>query len=374
LKKGYTKQRSFRMGLLLVLVTCLTLGAPAFPSYAQSQGASWNSKLAAAYLDQRTGGWMRGMGAMDHGTFCLSCHTALPYALARAALRTNLGEQGLSPVERQLLESARKRVRLWADVQPYLSNKNEGPATESVINALILVTYDAPNHALSDETRHALDIMWAQQRQSGPNAGAWPWFGDGGGGEEPWEAFDSQYWGASLAALAVGSLPKEYQSDPKIQDNLKLLKQYLQQGQSRQSLLNRLTLLWAATRLPGLLSAEEQQVIVNAVLTRQHPDGGWSASDLVASTWKRGDGTPQETRSDGYATGLAAWAIQQTGLPRTGSALKAARSWLMRNQDRTAGSWPAYSLNKQRDPASEVGKFMSDAATAYAVLALTRGN
>jgi squalene-hopene/tetraprenyl-beta-curcumene cyclase len=328
---------------------------------------SWDSKAAAAYLDQRTTGWTRG-GAIDHGTFCISCHTALPYALARSALRADLGERAPSPTERQLLDSVTKRVRLWKDVQPFLSGPTESRGTESVMNALILVTYDAPTGVLSDDAQQALDTMWERQLKTGEKAGAWPWFSLG---NEPCEAQDSEYWGATLAAAAIGSATREYQTAPEIQENLKLLRGYLLRVEHEQSLLNRLSLLWAASKLPGLLSPDERGAIVSEALTRQHPDGGWSASSLIAPTWRRHDGTPQETKSDGYGTGVVSFILEQAGVSRTRNELKAALSWLARNQNRATGAWPAYSLNKQRDPASDVGKFMSDAATAYSVLALT---
>jgi len=92
------------------------------------RAARWDSRAAATYLDQRTTWWMHDMGAMDHGTFCVSCHTGFAYALARTSLRAGLGEHGPSPTERQLLDSVTKRIRLWTEVQPYLNNKGQGPS------------------------------------------------------------------------------------------------------------------------------------------------------------------------------------------------------------------------------------------------------
>src|SRR6266487_640846 len=53
-----------------------------------ASSSAWNTKTAAAYLDERETWWMDSKtAARDHGTFCISCHTAAPYALARPALR-----------------------------------------------------------------------------------------------------------------------------------------------------------------------------------------------------------------------------------------------------------------------------------------------
>lgn len=353
---------------------------------------AWDPKTAAAYLDQRAAWWMTWpKSARDHKTFCVSCHTAVPYAMSRPALRRALGEQTLSPNEQRLLENVTKRVRLWNEVEPFYSDKDRGTyktvesrGTESVLNALILASHDAQTHHLSDDARSALANMWAEQQTSGEEKGAWRWLRFK---NEPWEADDSDFYGASLAAIATGTAPENYRARPEIKNNLKLLRAYLDEHVATQTLSNRVVLLWASVKLPGTLSIDQQNVIAERVLSKQQPDGGWSLPS-ISGDWKRHDGTPQAAGSDGYATGLIAFALEELEFQRgdpppkdslsrgndLSSHLQHALDWLQQNQNQTAGFWPSYSLNKNE--ANHIGpetvRFMNDAATAYAVLALNQ--
>ena len=89
------KAGSFGIGALLA---CLASGAVmvACSPPASQISTTWNPKAAAAYLDYREGWWAEWTGSTrDHGTFCVSCHTALPYALSRPALRSHSPNQVL---------------------------------------------------------------------------------------------------------------------------------------------------------------------------------------------------------------------------------------------------------------------------------------
>jgi squalene-hopene/tetraprenyl-beta-curcumene cyclase len=363
------------------MAACLLAGIISVSSHTETSAASsWDQKAAAAYLDQRAGWWMEWpKSARDHGTFCVSCHTAVPYALSRPALRKALAEAAPSANERRLLDNVTKRVRLWKEVAPFYSDADRGVyktvesrGTESVLNALILASNDAQSGQLSNDARTALENMWAEQQSTGEKKGAWLWLRFA---NEPWEADDSEFYGATLAAVAVGTAPGNYRSKPEIQNNLKLLREYLNRQCAAQTPINRVALLWASAKLPGLLEPQQQKAVISEILRKQRPDGGWSLSSL-SGDWKRNDGTPQEVNSDGYATGLITFALQQVGNPRDDPQQQQALAWLTANQNKTEGFWPSYSLNRNEEHhlAPATARFMNDAATAYAVLALTEAN
>src|SRR2546430_7896161 len=106
---------------------CLVAAFSATRPRAEADPSTWSPRAAAAYLDQRATWWTTWPNAQrDHGTFCVSCHTALPYALARPALRQPLGESAPSASEAALLANITKRVTLWREVEPFYPDQTRG--------------------------------------------------------------------------------------------------------------------------------------------------------------------------------------------------------------------------------------------------------
>ena len=334
----------------------------------------FDAKLAARYLDERATWWASWQNAArDHDTFCISCHTVLPYALGRPALHRALGESRPAVPEERILQNVRKRVELWSDVQPFYSDKSgagktgQSRNTEAVLNALILSDSDRRSGVFTPEAKRALDNMLEMQLTEGASAGAWTWLDFR---NQPWEAEDSSFMGTALAMVAVGNAPEEYRHSAAVRNSVKSASAYLSLTARSQSLLNRTMLLWASARVPVLLTDAQKRAIVTEVSGRQAADGGWKTANLIDSGWKRRDGSEPDVLSDGYITALLAYVLQLAG-PSIEAAptVKRALSWLAVHQDQTTGQIPASSMNLKRDPQSDRGRFMSDAATAYAALA-----
>jgi squalene-hopene/tetraprenyl-beta-curcumene cyclase len=246
--------------------------------------------------------------------------------------------------------------------------KVESRGTEAVLNALILARDDADRGrtAPGAATRTALQHLWETQKAEGPAAGSWDWLNFG---LEPWEGKGSPAFGATLAAIAVGSAPGYLggKLDEGASKGVRSLRDYLARRFPEESLYNRLWMLEASAVFEGLLTADQSRQVVDQLIAARRDDGGWALADL--GTFKRVDDTPQVRESDGHATGLALHALLRTGSPSTRPEVAKGLAWL-RSHQRDDGSWPGRSVNKERDAATFVGKLMSDAATAYAALAL----
>lgn len=326
----------------LVLMALIAVATPS------AFGTDWNQRLAANYLDSRQKEWFAWPRAKVGNSACVSCHTGLPYLLARPALRRALGESQPTPYEVRLVEGVKAQA--------------EG---RTILSALVFALRDADNKILSVEAEGAFDRLWSSQIREGKNRGAWEWPDFQ---RDPWATADSPFYGAALAALAVGTAPAAYQQRSEIREPVNALAEYLQREQAAQPLHNRLALLWAASKLSVVLPMPSRQLIIDEVLRKQQPDGGWTIESL--GPWKPRVEAPPSEGSSSYATAYVAFILQQAGLGPSQEGLVRALEWLRRHQDHEFGFWAAISLNKRYEPDSMPIRFMQDAATAFAALAL----
>jgi squalene-hopene/tetraprenyl-beta-curcumene cyclase len=320
--------------------------------------ADWNPRLAADYLDSRQQEWFAWKTAKAPGGPCFSCHTSATYLLARPALRRALGESQPTSYETGLLAALSARVPTTdpTKIMPLFSKEplaSQAYGVESIYAALFL-SRENPESA---EAHAAVARMWSAQLQEGKSKGAWQWFSLE---LDPWEMPESRFYGATLAALAASSSQDS--------SHVAELTNFLRSEQKTQPLHNRAMLLWVSTKSPRLLSPQERSAIAKEIWNNQQPDGGWTMESL--GPWKQHANAPESSGSNSYATGLMAFVLEQSGTAASDPRLALSLDWLKLHQNREGGYWPAESMNKRFEAGSMQSKFMQDAATAYASLAL----
>jgi squalene-hopene/tetraprenyl-beta-curcumene cyclase len=296
--------------------------------------AEFSLENAVRFLDSAALEWQTSRG-------CFSCHTNFAYLTARPAVGADA--------------PAHRTVRAFAEELVQKRWESNGPRwdAEVVAAAWALAFNDAATtRKLHPTTRAALDRMWSVQRDDG----GFTWLKCGW----PPSELDDEY-GAVLALIAVGVAPENYRETEQAQAGVTKIQAYLEKT-PLPSLHHKAMLVWADAYLPQLLSDEQAQAIVDELLAKQLPDGGWSAASL--GDFPRGDDKPQETDvSDGYGTGFAVYVLRKAGMSADDSRIRRGVAWLKTHQ-RESGRWFARSLFKDNK------HYLTHNATAFAVMAL----
>ncbi|MFN9370974.1 MAG: squalene--hopene cyclase [Planctomycetaceae bacterium] len=309
-------------------------------------------ELAETYLEQGSLAW-------NGHRKCVSCHTNGAYMQFRPALSARLGKP--SPAIREhFVASLDAFEKKTAEEQ----QTSVAPA-QAIYLAAGLAEWDAHvTKSLSPETSRALKLMLQLQQDSGTwgSLDCWP----------PYES--SAFHLATTAAMAVGTAPGWLAGlqDDALKARVERLQKYLATEKPRQD-YDRTLLLWASTRLPGVLTAERQKELVELVLSKQQADGGWSIRTFGApEEWGAGNRAEKlraepefvTPPSDGHQTGLAIVVLRESGIEANDPRIQRGVSWLKGNQ-RSSGRWWTRSLN------TDSWHFITYSGTALPLLALS---
>ncbi|MFO0918607.1 MAG: prenyltransferase/squalene oxidase repeat-containing protein [Planctomycetaceae bacterium] len=315
-------------------VTIDNYEAPTANSKDEPLAAEFSLEQAGRFLDSASLEWLSARE-------CFACHTNFAYLTARPLL------DATAPAHQTIRAKAEELVeKRWPEKGPRWD-------TEVVATAWALAFNDAATtNRLHSTTKTALDRMWTVQREDG----GFTWIKCGW----PPSELDDEY-GAVLALIAVGVAPENYRESEAAKTGVKKIQAYLEQT-PLPSLHHQAMHVWADSYLPDLLTAEQSAEIVKDLLSKQLPDGGWSAATL--GDWKRGDDTEQQTTvSDGYGTGFSLYVLRRAGLSSDDTRIRRGVDWLKSHQ-RESGRWFARSVFKDSK------HYLTHNATAFAVMAL----
>lgn len=299
---------------------------------------SFSLKKAADYLDLVALDWQKERR-------CGTCHTNFAYLMARPSISR------VSP--------PRKEVRSFFEGMVETRWKEKGPRwpAEVVVAATTLAANDrATTSKLHATTRKALDRMWTLQREDG----GWDWLICG------WPPMESDdHYGVTFAAIGVGLAPDDYAKTDAAKKGLEGIRKFLRANPSP-SLHHEAMELWASVHVDGLLEKKKRRRIIGELFSRQRPDGGWAIAGLIEG-WKdheRKDGKKQDLEtSDGYGTAFVVYVLREAGVPADDARVRKAIAWIKSNQ-RESGRWFT------RSPTKDSKHFISNAGTAFAVMAL----
>ncbi len=293
---------------------------------------------------------------------CISCHTTGLYQTIRPSLTPFLGKP-LDEMRAFFVEE----LRDFQKAKPEELQKSTTPA-QVIYLAAGLAEWDAHvGNALSPETSEALDLMFTIQRETGTwgTLDCWPPFES--------DAFHLATVAAQAAATAPGWL-KNLTNSPHV-PAVARLRQYLRETDPPHD-YGRTLLLWAAARMPDLLTPARKSELIAMLRTHQHSDGGWSMRKFSEPEKWGGGNRAKKLRSepdfatpasDGHMTGLAIITLREAGVSASDPALRRGVQWLKSNQ-RESGRWWTRSLN------TDTYHFITYSGTAYPLLALALCN
>ncbi len=343
---------------------CQTVKPGGSLASANAPGAPKTADLAKAlgYLDARANGWIdKKWGFVTGGTCGVSCHTTVPYTLARGTFR-----DGAPEAPEKIRAFVANRVEHWDTIEPvYDFAKEASMMTEGALNGVVLGMAELlqGKTELSATAARAAAITAAVQMADG----GWSWMQEY---LAPFEDAGARYWGSAFVARALAKLPNGPGGAP-LEGRAHALERaaaFLNDNFDQQGLHAQMMGALAGATKDSLLDAVKRQIVIRKLLAAQRCDGGWVLSSL--GVWRTKAGVlndPAKYTSDGYATSLALLVLAENGLSPQTRALGSAKTWLDNNQA-ADGSWPLVSLN---DPDSAFNNaIITDAATSYSLLAL----